>query len=72
MGIDNLGHRHCKAICDEIGDRLRFYLDRSSSDLPSRLLELLGRLEDQEKVASPSIVHDLEVAEVDSDLVVEA
>jgi hypothetical protein len=68
MSIENLGHKHCKAICDEIGDRLRFYLDRSSSDLPPRLLELLRQLQDRERIEAPSIVHDAKVAVVDSSL----
>lgn len=56
MSIENLSHKHCRAICDEIGDRLRFHLDRTSSSVPPRFLELLRQLEDKEIIASPSIV----------------
>ena len=58
MSNESLSHRHCRAICDEMGDRLRSYLDRSSSSMPPRLLELLRQLEDREKIDSPSIIHD--------------
>ncbi|WP_035654894.1 hypothetical protein [Bradyrhizobium sp. STM 3809] len=68
MGIENLSHKYCRAICDEIGDRLRFYLDRTSSNMPPRLLELLRQLEGSEKVASPSIIPDGQDATIEAEL----
>jgi hypothetical protein len=53
-----LDHTHCRAICDEIGDRLREVLRRETSEIPPRLLVLvdaLARLED-----GPSIVPSFE------------
>jgi hypothetical protein len=35
---------HCRAICDEIGDRLRFLLDNDAGEIPQRLRSLLDRL----------------------------
>jgi hypothetical protein len=46
---------HCRAICDEIGERLRMMLDREATALPPRLQVLLLRLAEQDMVASPSI-----------------
>jgi hypothetical protein len=52
---------HARAICDEIGDRLRIMLRRQvSHELPPRLgelMELLARLDDD---AAPSIVPSIE------------
>jgi hypothetical protein len=42
---------HCRAICDEIGDRLREVLNRDAPKPSSYLLRLLSRLEDQERDA---------------------
>ena len=39
-----LGSRHCRAICEEIGERLAVVLPPPSSELPPRLKELLDRL----------------------------
>jgi hypothetical protein len=36
---------HTRAICDEVGERLRFLLDRSETPVPQRLLALLLRLQ---------------------------
>lgn len=46
---------HCRAICDEIGWRLRIMLDRETTPLPPRLQALLLRLAAQELAGSPSI-----------------
>ena len=46
---------HCRAICDEIGARLRVVLDRECSPMPVRLQSLLDRLAEQELVHAPSI-----------------
>jgi hypothetical protein len=35
---------HCRAICDEIGERLRSIMKPAASDVPPRLLDLIGRL----------------------------
>jgi hypothetical protein len=49
---------HSRAICDEIGDRLRQILPPEAGPLPPRLQYLLDRLADDE--LSPSIVPSLE------------
>ena len=37
MGAEyNLDSSHCRAICDEIGERLRVVLDREAAPLPPR------------------------------------
>lgn len=51
---------HYRAICDEIGERLRVILDGEASALPPRLQVLLLRLAEQDmagkdSAASPSI-----------------
>ncbi|MDE2329848.1 MAG: hypothetical protein KGK16_03585 [Bradyrhizobium sp.] len=57
----NLDHTHCRAICDEIGERLQFII-KPATDIPPRLLDLIGRLAELEKAdlprlaAAPSIV----------------
>ena len=54
----DIDHRHSRAICDEIGERLQSHL-RIESELPvsfRRQVEQLHRLE----VQSPSIVPDVE------------
>ena len=50
---------HCRAICDEIGYRLRSILGRGVQEPPAYLLQLLSRLEDQE-ACMPSIVPSIE------------
>lgn len=58
MGAENelqLASSHCRAICDEIGDRLRIILDREAAPLPPRLLMLMQRLIEQDLVQAPSI-----------------
>ena len=47
---------HCRAICDEIGERLRIVLDLEASPLPPRLQLLMARLIEQDQVQAPSIV----------------
>jgi hypothetical protein len=46
---------HCRAICEEIGERLRIMLDREATALPPRLQVLMLRLAAQELAESPSI-----------------
>jgi hypothetical protein len=35
---------HCRAICNEIGERLRILLDKEASELPRQLRVLIDRL----------------------------
>jgi len=51
-----LDHTHCRAICEEIGDRLREVLDRNTSRTPPNLQRLIDRLADLERESAPSIV----------------
>jgi hypothetical protein len=55
----HLDRVHCRAICEEIGDRLRTVLDRTQPGLPPRLKVLLAALEAQD-LNSPSIVPSIE------------
>lgn len=46
---------HTRAICDEIGERLRTVLDRSQTPPPPKILALLLRLQLSElKAAAPA------------------
>jgi hypothetical protein len=47
---------HCRAICDEIGDRLRILLDKESGEVPQRLRSLMDRLAELDREQAPSIV----------------
>lgn len=53
-----LDHIHCRAICDEIGDRLREVLRREASEIPPRLLMLVDALAQLDH--GPSIVPSIE------------
>jgi hypothetical protein len=53
-----LDHLHCRAICDEIGDRLRYALAREASEIPPRLIALIDRLALLDE--TPSIVPSIE------------
>lgn len=58
MGAENevqLDSSHCRAICDEIGERLRVILDREAVPLPPRLQMLMQRLIERDMVQAPSI-----------------
>ena len=57
LQIDSL---HCRAICDEIGERLHTILRPDASNLPHRLQVLVDRLADQDRELAPSIVPDLD------------
>jgi hypothetical protein len=66
MVVDNglqIDSTHCRAICDEIGERLRVILDRETTALPPRLQVLMLRLAAQDLAGSPSIVPSIEPAE---------
>ena len=51
---------HSRAICDEIGERLRTMLRPETAELPARLQVLMDRLADQERQSAPSIVPELD------------
>jgi hypothetical protein len=51
---------HCRAICDEIGERLRCALSREASEIPPFLRELVDRLAGLERVDAPSIVPSID------------
>jgi hypothetical protein len=51
---------HCRAICDEIGDRLRIILDREPSEIPPRLRLLMDRLAELGRDQAPSIMPAME------------
>ena len=53
-----LDHIHCRAICDEIGERLRDVLAREALEIPPRLLMLVDRLAQLDDV--PSIVPSID------------
>ena len=55
-----LDSTHCRAICDEIGDRLRYALSRQMSEMPRFLCELIDRLAELERVPAPSIVPSID------------
>jgi hypothetical protein len=55
-----LDHTHCRAICDEIGDRLREIFRRETAGLPPRLQYLLERLDESDGDFAPSIVPSFE------------
>jgi hypothetical protein len=62
MGTSNerrIDSSHCRAICEEIGERLRLIL-RPEAALPVRLQILVDRLADQERELAPSIVPALD------------
>jgi hypothetical protein len=56
LQIDTL---HCRAICEEIGERLRESLRPDTAELPIRLQILIDRLADQDRELAPSIMPDL-------------
>jgi hypothetical protein len=51
-----IDHEHCRAICDEIGERLRLIFKPEAAELPERLSRLLQRLAEMEHEPAPSIV----------------
>ena len=57
LQIDDL---HCRAICDEISDRLRMALGSRSGVLPVRLQILMAQLAAQDRALAPSIVPSLD------------
>lgn len=59
MATINIGSRHCRAICDEVGERLRYHLDRTMKSPSQKIVDLLRELRLQEQ-HTPSIVPSLE------------
>jgi hypothetical protein len=53
-----LDHVHCRAICEEIGERLRQVLKPDALKIPQRLLALLDRLRELDE--APSIVPSID------------
>jgi hypothetical protein len=47
---------HSRAICDEIGERLRDVLARDVSEMPAYLCRLVERLAELDRMPAPSIV----------------
>ncbi|MGY4476869.1 hypothetical protein [Bradyrhizobium sp. USDA 3364] len=50
-----IASEHARAICEEIGERLRYALRGDYADLPPRLRELVSELARQD-CAAPSLV----------------
>jgi hypothetical protein len=59
MDAMSIDIKHCRAICDEVGERLRQHLDRNFTAPPQKILALLRELELSE-LEAPSIVPSLE------------
>ena len=57
LQIDSL---HCRAICEEIGERLRTILPPETAALPPRLQFLIDRLAEQDHELGPSTAPDLD------------
>lgn len=58
-----IDHVHCRAICDEIGERLRYMFTREVLEIPQNLLVLLKKLDELDRVPvvlAPSIVPSIE------------
>jgi hypothetical protein len=47
--------KHCRAICEEIGERLRFSLALDTSPVPMRLRRLVDQIAELEGAAPPVI-----------------
>jgi hypothetical protein len=56
--VPALDHIHCRAICDEIGERLRDVLGREVSEIPPRLIILVDELAQLD--CGPSIVPSID------------
>lgn len=51
---------HCRAICDEIGERLHYILRQDTSELPPHLKYLMARLAEADREPSPSLAPSIE------------
>ena len=56
----HLDHTHCRAICDEIGERLRAFMGRELAEMSPRLRSVVDRLHELDHIPSPGIVPLLE------------
>ena len=57
----HINGKHARAICDEIGERLRETLERTMPHhLPPRLQELIDLLVAADRISAPSIVPSLD------------
>jgi hypothetical protein len=56
-------NKHIRAICDEIGDRLRQWLNGTAQTPSARLTATLRHFEKLEQMDAPSIVPSLEAAD---------
>jgi hypothetical protein len=52
----SIDHTHSRAICDEIGERLRTSLERDLRELPLRMQRQIDQLRELDEQKSPSIV----------------
>jgi hypothetical protein len=52
---------HARAICAEIGERLRQALSKDEAELPDSLESQLHRLREQDEDYSPSIVPSMDL-----------
>ena len=59
MDAVQISSRHCRAICEEVGERLRQHIDRTQTAPSQRIMMLLRELELRE-TEMPSIVPSLE------------
>ena len=50
---------HSRALCDEIGERLRDVLGQDAAEIPPYLRRLVDRLAELERVPAPSIVPEI-------------
>jgi hypothetical protein len=48
---------HCRAICEEIGERLRIILRPETAAVPLRLQILIDRLADQDRELEQPVSH---------------
>jgi hypothetical protein len=67
MPIDHeilrLDHNHCRAISDEVGERLREAMALKSVKTPPQLQRLIDRLDELDNVWAPGIVSSIEDAQ---------
>ena len=59
MGTIHISSRHCRAICDEVGERLLQHFDKTQTAPSQRILMLLRELEAME-AETPSIIPSLD------------
>jgi hypothetical protein len=69
MDAVRISSKHCRAICDEVGERLRQHLDGNLTEPPQSIVALLRELELNEREA-PSIAPSFEDMDACLNLVV--